>query len=75
MKFNELWIEYNKLVAINCHTEAAQLLTDTFGKEEEKIELERIAIRQKKWGMITNEDSKKRQEISQKYYKLLRNLV
>jgi hypothetical protein len=64
--------EYDLLEDTNNHTEAAKLLVDQFGTEDEKQIMEDIAYRHKKNGHIVSEDYKKRYEVSQKYYHLLK---
>lgn len=66
--------KYNELEDRNDHTGAAKLLIDTFGTETEQEIMNAIATRHQIAGHIEHEDYKKRYEISQKYYKLLRNL-
>ncbi len=68
---DQLRQKYLKLEAQNNHTEAAQLLVNTFGSNDEKVIMKGIAKRHKALGHITHEDSDLRYRISQKYFKNL----
>lgn len=61
---------YNALVERNYHTEAAALLVENFGTDEEKEIMKGIAERYSDEG-ISPEDYRLRFETSNKYYKLL----
>lgn len=63
---------YNYLTALNEHTSAAKMLVENFGTDEERAEIYAIAARQQNQGYLTQEDSRKRFEISNKYYALIR---
>ena len=65
--------KYNRLEDNNNHTDAAMLLVNQFGTDEEKEIMQGISDRHKKNPEIgiTYADYQKRYEISNKYYKLL----
>jgi len=63
--------KYRRYESINSHNNAAKLLVDNFGTEEEKEIMKQIIERYNKIGYITNEDRELRYSISQKYYKLI----
>ena len=71
---NKLLAKYKKLEANGDHTEAAMLLVDTFGTEDEKEIIKEIANRHKKNGHIIDKDYELRYKTSNKYYKLLSHL-
>lgn len=63
--------KYNALEDKNYHTEAAQLLVNTYGTVEEQDQMDGIAARHEKNGSIDSADYYKRYELSQKYYNLI----
>lgn len=63
--------KYRRYESINSHNNAAKLLVDNFGTEEEKEIMNQIIARAKKREYMTHEDIELRYSISQKYYKLI----
>jgi len=70
----QLRAKYNELEANNDHNEAAKLLVDQFGTEDERDIIEGITVRHKRRGYISNEDRTLRHNVSQKYFRLMINL-
>jgi hypothetical protein len=67
--------KYQRLEANNDHNEAAMLLVNNFGTDDEKIALQEIIARHEKQGYISMDDTRLRFEIAQKYYKLISVMV
>jgi hypothetical protein len=68
---NQILKQYKRLEAINNHTEAALLLVNHFGSDQEKLQMEQIKSQHEKGGYITTQEIKDRYELSQKYYNRL----
>jgi len=70
---DDIMDEFNKLAKVNNHTEAAILLANHFGTDEEINILNKIQIDQDKRGYITPTEQSERDAISNKYYYKLKN--
>lgn len=68
----EILRRYKRNEQHNLHGENALLLVGLFGTEEENKEVEEINARHEKRGHITLEDFTRREELSNKYYKLIK---
>jgi hypothetical protein len=68
----QLRAKYDELEDNNDHNEAAKLLVDQFGTEEERAIIEGITVRHNRRGYITDEDRTLRYKTSQKYFHLLK---
>lgn len=62
---------YNRLTEMNDHTGAAMMLVNLYGTKTERLEMRAIAIRHERDGEISMDDTHKRFELSNKYFKLL----
>jgi len=71
MKTTNLLRKYNRLEDNNDHNEAAALLVNNFGTDDEKQTMKEIIARAEKQNGMTSEDIKLRYEISQKYYPII----
>lgn len=69
----EILEQFNELTKDNDHTEAAILLAENFGTDEEVSKLKKIQKDQEKRGYITQDEQAERDEISNKYYYKLKN--
>lgn len=69
----EILRKYKRNEAINHHAENAKMLVNLFGTKEETEEIEEINARHEKRGHLTLEDYRRRFEISNKYYHLIKS--
>lgn len=71
MDIKALFKKYKRYESSNSHNNAAKLLVDNFGTDEEKEIIMQIIAREKKQMYMTHQDIQLRYSISQKYYHLI----
>lgn len=73
-EINSILKQFNELTAVNNHDDAAILLAENYGTDEEVSKLKEIQRDTDKRGYVTRENQVERDAISNKYYYQLKNL-